>query len=251
MTWLLAVLMLAGKHAGTAPEQIQAQEHVKEGDRLLASERYPEALEAYGTAIQLDPMLMMAHYGAGQAHMALKEYPAAIISYKDARDAFESRRAANVLLLQQNESARQDRIRDLRDKISQNQQRALAPDSQEARERERRITQWEAEITMLDRSEGISSSVPLPPGLSLALGSAYFRSGQLADAEREYRAAIGVQPKLGEPRNNLAVVLFLTGRAAEAQEQVKLAEKHGFKVAPGLKSDIETALVTATPTPKP
>jgi protein O-GlcNAc transferase len=249
MTWLLAVLLLVGRTSGSNPERIQAQEFLKEGDKLLSSERYPEALQSYQAAIKLDPLLMMAHYGAGQSHMAMKEYTEAVTAFVGAREAFEARRQANVLMLQQNASARQDRIRDLRDKISQNQQRALPADSQAARERDRRITQWEAEITMLDRSEDLSSSVALPPGLSLALGSAYFRSGQLVDAEREYRAAIQVQPKLGEPRNNLAVVLLMTGRAPEAQQQVKLAEKHGFKVPPALKQDIELAMVGAPAKP--
>jgi tetratricopeptide (TPR) repeat protein len=249
MTWLLAVLLLAGKTTGSDPHRIQAQDYLKEGDKLLASEHYPEALQSYREAIALDPLLMMAHYGAGQSHMAMKQYTEAVTAFVGARQAFEARRQANVQSLQENASARQDRVRELRDKISQNQQRALSSDSREARERDRRITQWEAEITMLERSEDLSASVQLPPGLSLALGSAYFRSGQLADAEREYRAAIEVQPKLGEPRNNLAVVLLMTGRPQEAQQQVKLAEKHGFKVPSGLKQDIDLAMVGAPAKP--
>jgi Flp pilus assembly protein TadD len=82
----------------------------------------------------------------------------------------------------------------------------------------------------------------LPPGLSLALGSAYFRTGRLEDAEREYRAAIVAAPTLGEPHSNLAVVLLLTGRPDEAKDQLALAEKSGFKPPPGLRADIEKAL---------
>ncbi|HXB56039.1 MAG TPA: hypothetical protein VN461_14740 [Vicinamibacteria bacterium] len=40
----------------------------------------------------------------------------------------------------------------------------------------------------------------------LALGSAYYRSGALGDAEREYLAGIKVKPGFGEAHNNLAVV---------------------------------------------
>ena len=60
-----------------------------------------------------------------------------------------------------------------------------------------------------------------------------------------------MQPKLGEPRNNLAVVLLLTGRPAEAKEQLALAEKNGFKVPVGLKKDVETALATGSNSPRP
>jgi hypothetical protein len=72
----------------------------------------------------------------------------------------------------------------------------------------------------------------------------------MADAEREYRAAIAVNGKLGEAHNNLAVVLLLTGRAAEAKEEVGLAEKAGFKVPPGLVADIDSALATAPSPPR-
>ena len=68
-----------------------------------------------------------------------------------------------------------------------------------------------------------------PTYISVALGSAYFRTNAFADAEREWRAALQVDPKLGEAHNNLAVVLMLTGRFDEAEREVDLAEKSGHK----------------------
>ena len=44
----------------------------------------------------------------------------------------------------------------------------------------------------------------------LALGSAYFRTEQFPDAEREYKAAIAVEPKSGEAFNNLAALYLQT-----------------------------------------
>ena len=85
----------------------------------------------------------------------------------------------------------------------------------------------------------------LPPGLNVALGSAYFRSGRIADAEREYRAALAAEPKLGEARINLAVVLLMTGRPADAREQIALARKSGAKVPAGLEKDVERASTAA------
>lgn len=247
MLTLLAVsLLLAARN----PETLQAERLVKEGDKLLGSERYEQALQIYREAIQLDPAMMMAHYGAGQAQMALKQYSDAITSFKDARQAFHTRTAENVDRRFDGERLRQDRIQRLRDRIRQNQERAVPAGSPEERERDLAIQQYENQIQQLQRSDGDVPEIPaLPPGLSLALGSAYFRSGKMEDAEREYRAAIELQPKLGEPRNNLAVVLFLTGRAAEAHQQVQLAEKSGFKVASGLKKDIEAALSEASAKP--
>jgi len=72
----------------------------------------------------------------------------------------------------------------------------------------------------------------VPGWISLALGSAYFRTDAMADAEREYRAASKVEPKLGEAHNNLAVVLVLTGRLDDAEREMKAAEKAGFRVSP-------------------
>ena len=249
MISLLAVtFLLAG---ASKPATVQAERLVKEGDRLLGSERYEQALQVYRQAIELDAAMMLAHYGAGQAQMALKQYPEAITSFRDARDAFNVRAAQNQDRRFDNERLRQDRVQVLRDRIRENLERVVQPGSAAERARDRAIQQSENQIQLLQRAEGEVGGAPppLPPGLSLALGSAYFRSGKLEDAEREYRAAIEAQPKLGEPRNNLAVVLFLTGRADEAQKEVQSAEKNGFQVASGLKKDIEAAL--SVPPAKP
>jgi len=79
----------------------------------------------------------------------------------------------------------------------------------------------------------------VPSYLSTALGSAYFRSGRLQDAEREYKAAIAADAKAGEAYSNLAVVYLETGRLDEAEKSVKSAEKVGFRVHPQLKEDIK------------
>jgi Flp pilus assembly protein TadD len=79
----------------------------------------------------------------------------------------------------------------------------------------------------------------VPSFVSMALGSAFFRLGRLADAEREYKATVAADPKTGEAYSNLAVVYLETGRFDEAEKAVKAAEKSGFKVNPMLKDDIK------------
>ena len=79
----------------------------------------------------------------------------------------------------------------------------------------------------------------MPPWVSLSLGSAYFRSGKMADAEREYKAAIAVDSRFGEAHNNLAVVYLETNRMAEAEAALKDAKKAGFKVNPQLEQAIK------------
>ena len=82
----------------------------------------------------------------------------------------------------------------------------------------------------------------MPAFVSLALGSAYFRLDRLPDAERGFRAALAVDPKLGEAHSNLALVCLLTGRAAEAQDHVRIAEEATFTVNPELKRQIRAAI---------
>ena len=83
----------------------------------------------------------------------------------------------------------------------------------------------------------------VPSFVSMALGSAFFRLGRLADAEREYKATVAVDPKTGEAYSNLAVVYLETGRFDEAEKAIKAAEKTGFKVNPQLKDDVKAAVV--------
>src|SRR4029078_13361616 len=96
--------------------------------------------------------------------------------------------------------------------------------------------EWSAEqIQQLESQKARRSGAsppPVPAGVSMAIGSAYFRLNDLPNAEKEYKAAIVVKPNFGEAHNNLAVVYLLTGRATEAEAEVKAAEKAGFRVNP-------------------
>jgi tetratricopeptide (TPR) repeat protein len=238
MLWLVAVLLLAGP----TPEKVRAQERLRDGQKLMNSEKFEEAARAFQEAVALDPLLIMAHYGLGQANMALKRYPVAVAAFTGARDAFDKMAAEHLDRRLENEDAIDERIQLLRDKIRENSDRPVNPNSTADRLREAMMQQWEIEIATLQRRKGGHSIPETPAFLSFALGSAHFRNGQLTEAEREYRAALEVKPKLGETRNNLAVVLLLTGRPAEAREQLQVAERNGFPVAPGLKRDVEAAL---------
>jgi len=246
--WVLAgALLLAG---APGSNQRLAESKLKEGQELLREERFEQAVEAFREALRLDPLLMMAHYGLGQAHMALREYPAAVADYQRAREVFLQLVSVGVSRRLGDDQARDDRIRDLQERIRETLAQPYPANSSAARRQETLIQQWELEIATLQRSQGQTNTPEVPAGLSLRLGSAHFRNGQMADAEREYRAAIAVNGKLGEAHNNLAVVLLLTGRAAEAKEEVRLAEKAGFKVPPGLVADIDSALATAPSPPR-
>ncbi len=93
-----------------------------------------------------------------------------------------------------------------------------------------------------DRNDALQSTTTVPGFVSLALGSAYFRTGKLSEAEQAYLAAVAADPKIGEAHNNLAVVYLETGRYAEADRAVRAAEKAGVRVNPELKAQIQARI---------
>jgi tetratricopeptide (TPR) repeat protein len=66
----------------------QAMERYRAGQELMTAERYEQAAAEFTTAIQLDPLLTLAHYGLGQAYMALKRYASAIQAFTACRDVY-------------------------------------------------------------------------------------------------------------------------------------------------------------------
>jgi tetratricopeptide (TPR) repeat protein len=86
-----------------------------------------------------------------------------------------------------------------------------------------------------------------PIGVTLALGTAHFHAGSLADAEREFRAVIAADPRSGDAHNNLAVVLMLTDRLEEAEREADLAEKAGVAVSPRLREEIRKRKEASAP----
>jgi Tfp pilus assembly protein PilF len=106
------------------------------------------------------------------------------------------------------------------------------------------IQRLQMQINGLKAQRHRSSDAPqrVPAWISVALGSAYFRTDAMADAEREFGEALKVEPKLGEAHNNLALVFMVSGRYREADREVKAAESAGFKVNPQFKEDLKKAL---------
>ena len=214
-----------------SPAGVQAQERLREGERRLREDEFASAATAFEEAIALDPDMMMAHHGLGRARMGLKEYPGAIAAFLAAREAF-GRRAAEI------ERRRAKIEAALVEGVAAYQGRGMgSPESARAGRRARE--------EQLDRfREETRRALQPPAGLALALGSAYFRTGQLAEAEREWRAALAADPALGEARINLAVVLLMSGRAPEAQMELAAAKRSGARVPAGLEADVASALAT-------
>src|SRR5262245_18910127 len=203
--------MLASPPSGHVTQVSSASDHFREGMVALASEHYEKAEAEFRNATEIDPLYDAAFYELGQVYMATKRYGEAVKAYLASRAAFEASQAAD----KQDAAAADRRVRDklqaVRDhgrtlqRMSATQSPGLASAIERNREEQRQLE------SRLNRSKG-APPLPVPAGLSMALGSAYFRTGELAAAEREYQEALKVNPMFGEAHSNLAVVYMQTGR---------------------------------------
>jgi len=216
-------------------EQNAASQHFKRGMESLVSEKYDVAETEFKAAVAIDPLYDAAFYGLGQVYMATKRYPDALKAYLGSREAFKKATAAEALAGTESDRRLRDQIEALKDN-ERNMIRLGTGNSAQTN-----LDQVRAQIQQLESRKSRRAAAtppPVPAGLSMAIGSAYFRLNDLANAEQEYKAAIEVNPNFGEAHSNLAVVYLVTGRATDADAEVKAAEKAGFRVNPKLKDDI-------------
>lgn len=234
---LLAALLAPGPATGDATDaqRREALRHYRDGMNAFQAEKWEEAERELRTAVQLDPLLELAHYGLGQVYMATKRYPEAIKAYSGCREAFHENAKRDLTNQTEAERRLDDQIRALKDTL-----RALETGRITTPTTQSDMLRTRDQINEMERRKNRSGTgpPPTPAGVSLALGSAYFRNQSLADAEREYKAALEVNPSLGEALQNLAVVYLMTGRLDDAEQSLARAEKAGFAVNPKLKSDI-------------
>jgi Tfp pilus assembly protein PilF len=218
----------------------EARDAFREGMRALGSERYDEAERAFKKAVGIDPLYDAAFFGLGQVYVATRHSDLALQAFLDCREAFTKAVAQESMDNTLAERRLRDQIDGLREylRVLENPTtRTSTPGLDSTRDRTRQqIRQLESRL-----NRNATGSVPVPAGVSLAIGSAYFRLNKVADAEREYKAAIETDPDLGEAHSNLAVVYLVTGRPAEAKSEIDAAERAGFKVNPQLKADIKKA----------
>jgi tetratricopeptide (TPR) repeat protein len=206
----------------------------------MSSEHWDSAADAFSRAIDIDPNFALAHYWLGRARIAGAKYVAAIAALEKCRELYLQEAGSRATDQLAANTRRHDQLREIRELIRE-RQRGRQTAATERVIMHLEMLQHEIE---LQQSSGSSMDFKLtvPAFVSLSLGSAHFRKGDLGPAEEHYRAAIAANPKMGEAHNNLAVVLLTTGRPAEAAKSIKDAERYGFRVNPRLKEDIQTAV---------
>jgi tetratricopeptide (TPR) repeat protein len=207
-----------------------ALSYYQQGRELMSAEQFEKAVEAFQLSIEKDALLTPSHYGLGEAYMALKRYASAIQAFTRCRDTHLALHGMAERGRVDLERQREDEIRELRELI-----RVLRgmPNTN------LRVVRVETRIQELNRRRTSNpGGFQAPPELLLALGSAYFRNGQLTEAEQEWKAAADANSQLGEAHNNLAAFYAMTGRKELAEDAVRHAERARFRVNPQLKEDI-------------
>jgi tetratricopeptide (TPR) repeat protein len=235
--WILSLLVLLVASPALAQfaserDRRDAIQHYRAGQELMSNEQFEKAAEEYQRAIAKDRLLTLAHYGLGQAYMAQRRFASAIQAFTNCRETFRTLHSLQEKDRVAVERQREDELRELRDSVRRIRSGQIKLSGLIADKLENRIQELERQRS------SVGGVFQTPPEVSLALGSAFFRNGSIEDAEREWKDAVDVNPRLGEGHNNLAALYAMTGRKAEAEAAVKSAEKAGYRVNPKLKEDI-------------
>jgi tetratricopeptide (TPR) repeat protein len=240
---VLAVLLLAGTAlAQSNPLRERASEPYEKGLEQMRNEAFDEAVKSFEAAVAIDSSFDMAYYMLGRAHLARKQYAAAVYALQKCRELHEAEAARSFENRQEGHRLRRERLTELDRLIEDTRAAADRPQNAAIRsrllEQIRQLEERKRQIQDLDREQVFDPSKVVPGFVSLSLGSALYRNGNVREAEKAWLAAVAADPKIGEAHNNLAVVYMETGRYDEAEKAVKAAEKAGLKVSPALKEEI-------------
>lgn len=179
----------------------EAMVHYDAGTQALSTERFEEAAGEFELAVKLDPLLVLAHYGLGQARMALKDYPAAVRAYVGCRTAFHDDVATELQRDSGRERRLDDQIRATEDQLAIIGSGRPSGSPRPLSQVNPATLQQQLDTLRVQRRRGTAAPQATPPWISVALGGAYFRQGAFADAEREYKAAVEVDRGVGEAHN--------------------------------------------------
>jgi tetratricopeptide (TPR) repeat protein len=244
---IAAIALLAGGPIDSQRQQSvqvdaareRAREPYQAGMDHLRDENFEAAARAFQQATDLDPTFDMAYYMLGRTHMMTKSYASAIVALTKARDLHLAEATRQSLSWQEIQQQRRRRVDEIGERISDLQiaLRTAPPNSAPVIQNEIRLLE-ERKRQVEDAERELSPAQAVPAFVSLSLGSAYFRSGRLPEAEQAYLAAIAADPKTGEAHNNLAVLYMQTGRLEQAEKSVAAAERAGLRVSQALKNEI-------------
>lgn len=233
---LMTVAAVVPAAAGQDKDRDRARGPYQAGFEHMRAEAFDQAALAFQAAIDTDPTFELAYYMLGRAEMGRKKYIAAVAALGRARSLYLADAGRQFSTAQDAQRYRRDRLTEV-DLILGDLRRM--PSTRQVQDQIRQLEDYKRLLKQgEDRGNNMTLQTTIPAYVSLSLGSAYFRTGNLAEAEKAYLDTIASDPKSGEAHNNLAVVYMETGRYAEAEKSVEAAEKVGLRVAPALKEEI-------------
>jgi|CXWL01.1.fsa_nt_gi Flp pilus assembly protein TadD len=214
----------------------------KVGEAAILASNWADAEAALLKAVALDPLLAVAHYGLGQTYMAGRGFREAVEAFSTSRQAFHCATPSEDDLKQRTEE-----IRHLREAIRNADKRRLQEMAVKRKEvngdlRTAGGKMWgvqEAERRLAELETSIKETNPAPPGVTLALGTALFQVGMIAEAEVEFRAVLARDPRSGDAHHNLALVCTITDRLDEAEREIAAAKKAGVPAHPQLVQELK------------
>jgi Flp pilus assembly protein TadD len=201
----------------------RADFHANLGNLLHAQKRSQEAYEVYRIAVGLDPRHALAHLGLARTLNDLEKFTQAetqcrILIRLRPKDAQAWSTLASALRGQARLNEAEDAYR-----------RAVALQPQYAAAHHN----LGALLAEMDRAEDALAELDRAHALGLMTreaalnrGHAFLKLYRLEDAEREYLAAIGLQPQDVDAHRSLARLRFMTGHAQFAGELLKALAQH-------------------------
>jgi tetratricopeptide (TPR) repeat protein len=234
---LIAVTATAAPGQSTSPsDRNKARIQNRLGWEYMQAEQFENAVKAFQGSVETDPTFEMPWYGLGRAHLALKQFVSATSALTRCRELYLQQVGRQFTSQQEAQRYRQDRITEIDEMIRQVQ---AAPQTAQRQDQLRQLQEQRRQIQeYITRGNGATIENAVPAWVSLSLGSAYFRSGKLVDAEREFKEAAAADRRSGEALSNLAVVYLETERFDLALSTIEAARKTGFKVNPELDKAI-------------
>jgi tetratricopeptide (TPR) repeat protein len=224
------------------PDEDRAQLHYRLGWEAFRVEHWDEAVKKFKQVLDVDAKYKLAYYGLGRSYMALKQFADATAAYERCRQLYEGDASEKFRTAQEADQIRQSDLDQLKLAIttlsSRTNNNGVVSNATQNQIRQLRDQAQRIQIKRDALNNSLSIASEVPAFVWLALGSAYFRSERLVDAERAYKAAVASEPKAGEAWSNLAVVYLATNRLDDAEHAVSAAEKVGFRVNENLKGDI-------------
>jgi len=237
VTLLLVVLSALSLTAQVAADRTKARELNRLGWDYMKNEQFDNAVKAFQQSVEIDPSFDMPWYGLGRAHLALKQFVSATSALVRCRELYIQQSGKQFTSQQEAQRYRRDRILEIDEMI---RELTTGPQTAQRQEQLRQVQEHRRQLQdIISRGNNITIENSVPAWVSLSLGSAYFRSGKLSDAEREFKAAIDADRKAGEALNILAVDYLETERFDLAKTTIEAAKKTGFRVNPELERAIK------------